>query len=94
MTREQRAEQLRRAIQMFIQSLPDDKAPEVASVYEPYRVGVAYPVDKIIRYGEDAEGYPQLYRIRQAHTSQADWPPDQLPALYTPIPRTTTEGEA
>ena len=30
-------------------------------------------------------GDPQLYKVVQAHTSQADWKPDTSPALYTPI---------
>ena len=30
-------------------------------------------------------GDPQLYKVVQEHTSQADWTPDSNPALYTPI---------
>ena len=34
---------------------------------------------------ETRVGDPQLYKVAQAHTSQADWTPDQTPALYTAI---------
>ena len=36
-------------------------------------------------YGENKVGDPQLYKVAQTHTSQADWTPDITPALFTPI---------
>lgn len=83
--REQAAEQLRRTLQIFAQTLPDEKALEVATVYPAYKVGVAYEVDELITYGENSTGDPQLYRVVQAHTSQEDWKPDATASLYTPI---------
>lgn len=85
MNRVQAAEQLRKAIQMFAKSLSDEDALEIAAVYPAYAVGVAYKVDDLVTYGENNVGDPQLYRVVQAHTSQADWPPDATPALYAPI---------
>lgn len=85
MNRMQAAEQLRKAIQMFAKTLTDEEAVEIATVYPAYAVDVAYAVDDLITYGENSAGDPQLYRVVQAHTSQADWPPDATPALYTPI---------
>jgi hypothetical protein len=81
----QAAEQLRRAIQMFAMSLTDDEAMEIATVYEPWRVGKDYPVNTFLRYGENSVGDPQLYKVVQAHTSQADWTPDSATSLFTPI---------
>ena len=46
---------------------------------------MTYTHGNIITYGENNVGDPQLYRVAQGHTSQADWLPDALPALYTPI---------
>lgn len=83
--REQAAEQLRRTLQIFAQTLPDEKALEVATVYPAYKVGVAYEADELITYGENGTGDPQLYRVVQAHTSQEDWKPDATASLYTPI---------
>ena len=47
--------------------------------YPEYEVGKAYAPGDTFRY----QG--KLYITVQAHTSQADWLPNALPALYTPI---------
>lgn len=85
MNRLQAAEQLRRAMQMFAQTLTDEEAMEIATVYPAYEIGKAYAINEMLNYGVNEVGDPQLYRVAQAHTSQADWAPDATPALYTPI---------
>lgn len=85
MNRLQAAEQLRKALQMFAASLTDEQAMEVVAVYDPFVVGKAYAVGDFLTYGENGVGDPQLYKVAQAHTSQADWTPDVTPALYTAI---------
>lgn len=85
MTRMQAAEQLRKALQMFAASLTEEQAMEVAAVYDPWQAGKAYAVDEYLTYGVNGVGDPQLYKVAQAHTSQADWTPDVTPALYTAI---------
>lgn len=79
------AEQLRRAIQMFVRSLNDEDAMEVATVFPQYEVGKNYKVDDIFTYGENNVGDPQLYRVVQEHTSAAEWIPSEAPSLYSPI---------
>ena len=81
----QMAEQFRRAVQLFVRSLTDDEAMEVATVYPKYEISKAYKTDDIFSYGENAVGDPQLYRVEQDHTSQSDWIPSENRALYTPI---------
>lgn len=83
--REQAAEQIRRALQFFAQTLGDEEALEVATVYPAYRVGVAYKADELFTYGENNVGDPQLYRVVSDHTSQEDWKPSETAALYVPI---------
>ena len=83
MTRMQAAEQLRRALQMFTATLPEAQALEIATVYPAWEPNRAYSVDEIISYGTNPVGDPQLYKVAQAHTSQADWLPGATPALYT-----------
>ena len=78
-------EQFGKALQMFCQSLTDEQALEVATVYPKYEVGRAYKVDEMFTYGTNEVGDPQLYRVVQAHTSQADWTPDATASLYVPI---------
>ena len=81
----QAAEQFRKALQMFAASLDDEKAMEVATIYDPWTVDKAYTVGEFLVYGENNVGDPQLYKVAQAHISQADWTPDKTPALYTAI---------
>ena len=78
----QAAEQLRRAMQLYVATLPEEKALEVASVYPAWEANRAYAVGEIISYGINSVGDPQLYKIVQAHTSQDNWRPDATPALY------------
>lgn len=87
----QMAEQFRRTMQKFAQTLKNEEALEVATVFPKYEVGKAYKVDELFSYGENVVGDPQLYRVVQAHTSQPDWKPDVTASLYTPI-GLTTEG--
>lgn len=82
---EQASEQIRKALQMFAQTLTDEQAMEISTVYPTYEVGRAYSVNEMFTYGVNDVGDPQLYRVVQAHTSQEDWKPDATPALYTPI---------
>lgn len=82
---EQASEQIRKALQMFAQTLTNEQAMEISTIYPTYEVGRAYSVDEMFTYGVNDVGDPQLYRVVQAHTSQSDWTPDTTPALYTPI---------
>lgn len=85
MNKLQKAEQFRRAVQLFAASLADESAMEVATIYDRWRAGRTYAAGEFLRYGENGVGDPQLYKVAQAHTSQADWTPDNTPALYTPV---------
>ena len=82
MTREQliaavdaRIAQMRAALS----NLTDETAVDVTTLFEQWEPGHAYAVGDRIRYNE------KLYRVVQAHTSQADWTPDITPALFTEI---------
>lgn len=81
----QAAEQLRRALQLYAGTLPEEQALEVAMVYPAYETGRAYAAGQYITHGTDANGDPKLYRVEQGHTSAAEWPPEEAPALYTRI---------
>ena len=85
MNKLQAAEQLRRALQMYVQTITEEQAMEVATVFPAYVVGKNYVVGERFTYGTNAVGDPQLYKVAQAHTSAAEWTPDSTPALYTPI---------
>lgn len=78
-------EQLRKALQILAQSLTEEQALEVATVYPAYQVGKTYKQNEFFTFGENAVGDPQLYKVAQDHTSQEDWAPDKTPSLYVPI---------
>lgn len=77
------AEQLRKAIQLFIATLSEDKAMEVPSVYPTWAAGTGYTTGDIISYGTNSLGDAQLYKVIQNHVSQADWTPDKTASLYS-----------
>ena len=85
MNRLQAAEQFRKALQMFAASLSEEKAMEVATIYDPWVEGKAYSVGEFVTYGENSVGDPQLYKVVQAHVSQTDWKPDAVASLYVAI---------
>lgn len=78
MTREH-AYKLRDMIRKASASLDDGDALTAVELFEPWRADTVYEADQRLRY-ED-----KLYRVVQAHTSQADWRPDATPALYTEV---------
>lgn len=69
-------------IQTAINYLPDDQAETVTALFPDWEVDKVYAVGDRVKYND------LLYRCVQAHTSQADWAPDVVPALWT---RTSTE---
>ena len=85
MNRLQSAEQFRAVLQLFAAGLSQEQAMTVAAVYDPWMPNRSYPAGTFVTWGENKVGDPQLYRVAQTHTSQADWLPEQTPALYTPI---------
>ena len=65
MSRALAAEQLRKALQLFVQTLDDDNAMGVATVFPGYEIGRAYEKDFIFSYGKNSTGDPQLYKVVQ-----------------------------
>ena len=85
MNKIQAFEQMRKVLQKFASTLPDDEAMEVSTIFDPWVVGKAYAVGEFITYGQNGVGDPQLYKVVQAHTSQMNWAPDIAPSLYVAI---------
>lgn len=79
MTRIERLRQLRQAAMFTTESIPDDRAALVPTMFEAWLPGVSYALDDRRCY-ED-----KLYKCRQAHTSQAGWEPDKTPAMWSVI---------
>ena len=85
MNKLQLAEQFRKAVQMFANSLDEDSAMIIATVFDAWKPNTAYKLNEFITYGLNGVGDPQLYQVLQAHTSQEDWTPGVTPSLYKPI---------
>lgn len=81
----EQAQAIREAMDYAGASLTEEMALICVHIYRPWAVNTAYKVDEYLTYGVNSVGDPQLYRVVQAHTSQADWTPDLTPALFTPI---------
>jgi len=67
----------RKVIEEMVTDLPQEDALSVAPLFDEWAAGQSYPLNKVLRYKGG------LLRVVQAHTSQADWIPENTPALYT-----------
>ena len=65
--------------------LTEEQALICVRIYSPWVVGKKYAVGEYFTYGVNSVGDPQLYKVAQEHTSQADWTPDKTPALYVAV---------
>lgn len=69
----------RAAIDLAAQALDDTKAVEAQCLYPDFAVGVSYTAgDRVVYDGK-------LYKVLQAHTSQADWLPTTAPSLFAKV---------
>jgi len=56
--------------------LTEEEITVIHALYEKWEAGQDYPKDKILSHNQT------LYRVIQAHTSQSDWEPQNVPALF------------
>ena len=75
----ERARELRPYIEKASVSLADEDALQAVELFPQWVTGRAYAVDERLQYNG------VLYRVVQAHTSQADWMPDKTPALFVVV---------
>ena len=79
MTYIERARALRPYIEKAAISLTDEDALQAVELFPQWAVEHAYVVGERLQYNG------VLYRVVQAHTSQADWTPDITPALFVVV---------
>lgn len=70
---------MRAAIEGSVTALDDETAATVPSLFTPWTVGEAVEV------GDRRYYATRLYKVVQAHTTQADWTPDVTPALWAVV---------
>ena len=83
MTRVDRAKEFRAAAVLAAQGATDAQAATMPTMYDLWAPGVAYGGEGQPSIVRRPDG--QLYRIRQAHTSQTGWEPENVLAMWAAI---------
>ena len=88
LTKEEQLENQRNlALTLFAETLSDAQALQVPMLFDDFDGnGVAYEVGKRVLYNDI------LYKVIQAHTSQADWTPVAAPSLFAKVINETIDG--
>lgn len=71
---------LRPYIEKAAASLDDNDAVNAVKLFPAWAIGVSVTVGERYQYAD------KLYKCLQAHTTQADWKPDDSPSLWVGIP--------
>lgn len=88
LTKEEQLENQRKlALTFFAETLTDAQALQVPMLFDEFDGnGVAYEVGKRVLYNDI------LYKVIQAHTSQASWTPVAAPNLFAKVINETIDG--
>ena len=88
LTKEEQLENQRNlALTLFAETLSDAQALQVPMLFDDFDGnGVAYEVGKRVLYNDI------LYKVIQAHTSQAEWTPVAAPSLFAKVINETIDG--
>ena len=70
------------ADKLLADELSDEDVVAVTPLFDPWATATAYSIGDIVVFDGDP------YKVVQAHTSRADWTPDVVPALFTPLRQT------
>ena len=77
----QQAQAIRASMDAAAIALTGEQAAKAPRLYPTWAAGLAVKAgDRLYYHGTD-----QLYKVVSDHTTQADWTPDSVPALYTVI---------
>lgn len=71
--------QLREIIEKASISLTDEDALTAVELFPAWEAGKSYSQNDRVLFGG------KLYKVNQAHTSQADWSPEATPALFSEV---------
>lgn len=79
MITKEKARHLRARIEQAAVSLPDTDALDAVELFPQWKVDFVYAVGDRLSYNGI------LYKVKQNHTSQADWTPDITTSLYEQV---------
>lgn len=74
-----KAKRLRPIIEKTAVSLPDEEALQAPEIFPLWKAGISYEAGVRVQYNG------VLYKVLQAHTSQATWTPDTAVSLFAKI---------
>ena len=77
----QQAQSIRASMDAAAIVLTDEQAAKSPRLYPTWAAGLAVKAGDRLYY----PGTERLYKVVSDHTTQADWTPDAVPALYTVI---------
>lgn len=69
----------RNKIEAAASTMTDETALTAIELFPAWAAGNAYAIDDRVQYNGT------LYKCAQAHTGQADWTPDAVPALWVAV---------
>lgn len=70
---------MRRRIETAVQALPANDALSVVTLHPAWAAGMELVAGMRVQHGGG------LYEVLQAHTAQADWPPDAAASLFAVV---------
>ena len=77
----QQAQTIRASMDAAASALTDEQAVKAPRIYPTWAAGLAVKAGDRLYY----PGTDRLYKAVRDHTTQTDWTPDAVPALYTVI---------
>lgn len=77
----QQARAIRASMDAAATALTDEQAVKAPRIYPTWAAGLSVKAGDRLYY----PGTDRLYKVVTDHTTQADWKPDAVPALYTVI---------
>ena len=80
----QQARDIRASMDAAASALTDDQAARSPRIYPTWSAGLEVKAGDRFYY----TGTDKLYKVVQAHTTQADWTPDETPAMWAVIDKT------
>ena len=80
----QQAQAIRASMDAAAIVLPDEQAVKAPRIYPTWAAGLSVKAGDRLYY----PGTDKLYKVVQAHTTQADWTPDATPAMWAVIDKT------
>ena len=80
----QQARDIRASMDAAAIALTDEQAVKAPRIYPTWAAGLSVKAGDRLYY----PGTDKLYKVVQAHTTQADWTPDATPAMWAVIDKT------